>query len=90
MTRDASPGAPPAYKYGVAHLYAKLGAPCLPVALNSGLYWPRRKFIRHPGTIVVEILDPIGPGMPRDTFFNDLQARIEEAATRLLREGGRE
>jgi 1-acyl-sn-glycerol-3-phosphate acyltransferase len=82
------PGAPPAYKFGVAHLYAKLRAPCLPVALNSGLYWPRRRFIRHPGTIVVDILDPIGPGLPRDTFFNDLQARVEAATDRLLLEAG--
>ncbi len=87
-TRRA-PGAPPAYKYGVAHLYAKLGAPCLPVALNSGIYWPRRRFIRNPGTIVVQILDPIGPGMPRDVFFADLQARLEEASHALLREAGR-
>ena len=82
------PGAPPAYKYGVAHLYAKLGAPCLPVALNSGIYWPRRKFIRHPGTIVVQILDPIGPGMPRDVFFSELQQRVEGASAALLREAG--
>ncbi|KPQ12183.1 MAG: 1-acyl-sn-glycerol-3-phosphate acyltransferase [Saliniramus fredricksonii] len=82
------PGAPSAYKFGVAHLYAKLRAPCLPVALNSGLYWPRRKFIRHPGTIVVQILDPIGPGMPRGRFFEDLQARIETATDGLLQEAG--
>ncbi|HMB09456.1 lysophospholipid acyltransferase family protein [Saliniramus sp.] len=82
------PGAAPAYKFGVALLYAKLRAPCLPVALNSGLYWPRRKFIRHPGTILVEILDPIGPGMPRDTFFRDLEARIEAATNGLLQEAG--
>ncbi len=82
------PGAAPAYKFGVALLYAKLHAPCLPVALNSGLYWPRRKFIRHPGTIVVDILDPIGPGMPRDRFFRDLEARIEAATDGLLQEAG--
>ncbi|MCC5978360.1 MAG: 1-acyl-sn-glycerol-3-phosphate acyltransferase [Salinarimonas sp.] len=80
------PGAPPAYKFGVAHLYAKLGAPCLPVALNSGMYWPRRRFIRHPGTIVVDVLDPIAPGMTRDVFFAELQSRIEGATNALLEE----
>lgn len=80
-------GAPPAYKYGVAHLYANLGVPCLPVALNSGLFWPRRQFIRRPGTIVVDILDPIPPGMPRDIFFRTLQEKIETASTRLHEEG---
>jgi 1-acyl-sn-glycerol-3-phosphate acyltransferase len=57
-----SPGAEPAYKFGIAHLYASLDLPCLPVALNSGLYWPRRALIRRPGTIVVEFLEPIPPG----------------------------
>lgn len=84
------PGAPPAYKFGVAHLYQNLGVPCLPVALNSGLYWPRRRFIRRPGTILVEILDPIQPGLPRDTFFPALQGAIETASDRLLAEGRRE
>ena len=85
-TRRAA-GAPPAYKYGVAHLYTTLGVPCVPIALNSGLYWPRRQFIRRPGTVVVEILEPIPPGLPRDTFFAEVQTRIEEASDRLLREG---
>lgn len=85
-TRRA-PGAEPAYKYGVAHLYTNLGVPCLPVALNSGLYWPRRRFLRRPGTIILEILEPIPPGKPRDAFFAEVQDRIETASNRLLEEG---
>jgi 1-acyl-sn-glycerol-3-phosphate acyltransferase len=85
-TRRA-PGAPPAYKYGVAHLYANLGVPCVPVAVNSGLYWPRRRFLRRPGTIVLEVLEPIPPGLPRDVFFREVQGRIEAASDRLLAEG---
>jgi 1-acyl-sn-glycerol-3-phosphate acyltransferase len=84
------PSAPPAYKYGVAHLYQNLGFPCVPVALNSGLYWPRRRFIRRPGTIRVEILDPILPGLPREEFFKLMQERVEEASDRLLAEGRKE
>jgi len=80
-------GAPAAYKFGVAHLYANLGVPCLPVALNSGLFWPRRRFIRRPGTIVVEFLDPIAPGLPRDAFFKQMQDQIETASRRLYAEG---
>jgi len=80
-------GAPPAYKFGVAHLYQNLGVPCLPIALNSGLYWPRRRFIRRPGTIRVEILDPIPSGLPRDEFFRQMQDVIETASDGLLAEG---
>ena len=84
------PGAPPRYKYGVVHLYAEVGVPCVPIALNSGLFWPRRAFIRLPGTIVVEILDPIPPGLGKDEFLKRLQDDIETATARLVAEGRRE
>ena len=78
------PGAEPDYKPGAVALYASLDVPCLPVALNSGICWPRRKFQRYPGTIVVEFLEPIAPGMNRNAFSKELEARIETASTRLL------
>jgi 1-acyl-sn-glycerol-3-phosphate acyltransferase len=84
-TRRA-PGAEPAYKYGVVHLYHTTGVPCLPIALNSGLFWPRRSFRRYPGTIVVEILDVIEPGLDKRVFAETLQGVIEEATARLIAE----
>jgi 1-acyl-sn-glycerol-3-phosphate acyltransferase len=81
------PGAEPAYKHGVVHLYAGAGTPCLPVALNSGLFWPRRKFLRYPGTIRVEVLDPIPPGLDRHAFAERLKRDIETATARLIAEG---
>lgn len=83
-----APGAPPAYKPGVAMLYEKLGIPCVPVALNSGLFWPRRSIMRKPGTIVVEFLEPIPPGMHRRQFQALMQERIETACARLIAEAG--
>jgi 1-acyl-sn-glycerol-3-phosphate acyltransferase len=80
-------GAEPRYKFGVAHLYAATGVPCLPVALNSGLFWPRRSIRLRPGTVVVEILDPIAPGLDKDAFFKRLQHEIETATARLLAQG---
>jgi 1-acyl-sn-glycerol-3-phosphate acyltransferase len=81
------PGAEPKYKYGIAFVYAEGAAPCLPIALNSGLFWPRRRFIRRPGTIRLEILDPIPPGLDREAFFARLQHDIETATARLLVQG---
>jgi 1-acyl-sn-glycerol-3-phosphate acyltransferase len=81
------PGAEPQYKFGVAHLYEKLGVPCLPVALNSGLFWPRRSFRRFPGTVVVQICDPIAPGLEKSEFFARLQETLESASAKLLEEG---
>ena len=80
------PGAPPAYKTGIVLLYNALNVPCVPVALNSGYFWPRRKWTRKPGTVVVEILDPIPPGLPRAEFLKRLENAIETASDRLLAE----
>jgi 1-acyl-sn-glycerol-3-phosphate acyltransferase len=88
-TRRA-PGAEPAYKFGVAKIYAMTGAPCLPIALNSGLVWPRRSFRRHPGIIRVEILDVIAPGLDENVAFERLKAEIESASARLIVEAAAE
>jgi 1-acyl-sn-glycerol-3-phosphate acyltransferase len=84
-TRRA-PGAPPDYKTGVVLLYEALGIHCVPVALNSGVFWPRRSFMRRPGTVVVEFLDPIPPGLPKAAFLERLIGSIETASARLLAE----
>jgi 1-acyl-sn-glycerol-3-phosphate acyltransferase len=84
------PGAAPSYKYGVVHLYAESGVPCLPIALNSGLFWPRRSIRRYPGTVVAEFLDPITPGLDKQIFFEQLQQVIEAATARLVEEGERQ
>jgi 1-acyl-sn-glycerol-3-phosphate acyltransferase len=82
----STPGAAPDYKPGLVALYEGLAIPCVPLALNSGLYWPRRQFIRYPGTIIVEILDALPPGMARAAFKAEVEARIETASRRLIEE----
>ena len=59
----------------------------MPVALNSGLFWPRRSLLRYPGTIRVEVLDPIPPGLSKVAFFELLQQEIESATANLLGKG---
>jgi 1-acyl-sn-glycerol-3-phosphate acyltransferase len=80
------PGADPDYKTGYVALYEGLDLPCVPVALNSGLFWPRRQLIRLPGTIIVEFLDPLPPGLPRKEFRRILESNLEAATRRLLDE----
>ncbi len=82
--------APPRYKAGVAQVYVDSGVRCLPVALNSGLFWPRRTFMRYPGTLVVEFLDPLPPGLSRDVFTAQVSAAIESATRRLVAAGREE
>jgi 1-acyl-sn-glycerol-3-phosphate acyltransferase len=79
-------GAEPSYKPGVAFLYGKAGVPCVPMALNSGLFWPRRSLLRFPGTVVVEALDPIAPGLDSRSFLAQLENVLEDASARLIEE----
>jgi len=76
------PGAPPDYKPGVAGLYSQLDVPCVPAALNSGVYWTG--FIKRPGTIVLEFLEAIPPGLKRAEFMGLLEQRIETATAAIL------
>jgi 1-acyl-sn-glycerol-3-phosphate acyltransferase len=82
--------APPNYKYGVAHLYGELNVPCVPVALNSGLYWPRRSLRFQPGKVRIEFLKPIMPGMEKTAFLKHLEEQIETASNRLVAQGREE
>lgn len=83
------PGAAPDYKPGVAALYRDLNTPCELMATNSGLCWPAHGFIRKPGTVVFEFLEPLPAGLKRGQFMAEMQGRIEAASARLLAESGR-
>ena len=85
-----APGDQKPYQIGTAALYRQLGVPVVPVALNSGLFWGRRKFVKRPGVITLEILPPIAPGLDRETFMATLRERIETATARLAATVGRE
>jgi 1-acyl-sn-glycerol-3-phosphate acyltransferase len=78
--------APPDYKSGIFKLYNDLDIPCIPLALNSGLYWPRRQFLRYPGTITVKFLPEIESGLEREEFMMRLQDEIETATCELREE----
>jgi 1-acyl-sn-glycerol-3-phosphate acyltransferase len=85
-TRTA-PGHRLAYQPGVAALYQALQLPVVPAAVNSGLYWGRRSFVKRPGRIILAFLEPIAPGLPRREMMAELEARIEAATSALEREG---
>ncbi|MEM7042343.1 MAG: lysophospholipid acyltransferase family protein [Pseudomonadota bacterium] len=82
------PGERNTYHPGVAALYRQLALPVVPVALNSGLFWGRRSFVKRPGTILVEFLEPIKPGLERKAFMAELEQRIETATDRLVAMAG--
>jgi 1-acyl-sn-glycerol-3-phosphate acyltransferase len=84
------PGRAGRYHPGVAALYTHLGLTVVPVALNSGLYWGRRSLVLRPGTVTMEFLPPLPPGLERKVFMSELQERIETASERLRLEALRD
>lgn len=83
-----APGERLPYHPGVAALYSRTGAAVVPVAVNSGLFWGRRSFLKRPGTIVIEMLPPLPRGLDRRGFMAELERRIEAATARLVAEAG--
>lgn len=81
-TRQA-PGVPPDYKPGVAALYRELDVPCVPVALNTGLFWSAGGALKGPGVAVIRFLPAIPAGLPRRAFMAELETRIETASAEL-------
>lgn len=78
------PGVPGDYHPGVAGLSRDLELPTHPVATNSGVHWPAHGFIRKPGTIVFQYLEPIPTGLKRAEYMRRLEAEIETASNALL------
>ena len=83
-----APGATKPYKVGTGLLYEQLGQPCVPVAANVGVFWPKRGILRKPGLAVVEFLDPIAPGLAIPDFMTRLETAVESNSNRLMRDAG--
>ncbi|MEM1074821.1 MAG: lysophospholipid acyltransferase family protein [Pseudomonadota bacterium] len=83
-----APGAKLPYKVGTGVLYNQLAQPCVPVATNVGLFWPKRGFFRRPGVAVVEFLPPMEPGLDRETFMARLEDTVETRSDALMAEAG--
>lgn len=82
------PGVSMPYKVGTGLLYEQLGQPCVPVATNVGLFWPKLGILRKPGLAVVEFLPPIAPGLKVQDFMARLEAEVETHSDRLMAEAG--
>lgn len=81
------PGQKGKYYSGVSSLYHHLKIPVIPTAHNAGLYWPRRGFIKYPGTIKLEFLEGIEPGLSRQEFMHVLEDKIETTTNNLVAKG---
>ncbi|MBA3813075.1 MAG: 1-acyl-sn-glycerol-3-phosphate acyltransferase [Alphaproteobacteria bacterium] len=81
------PGQKTTYHSGIASIYLHLKIPVIPIAHNAGLFWPRRGFMKYPGCITLELLEPILPGLTRQEFMRVLENRIETKTNELMNQG---
>jgi 1-acyl-sn-glycerol-3-phosphate acyltransferase len=76
-------GAQRPYKSGVVALYNELNLPIVPLALNSGVFWPK-KGLKHGGTVTFSFLPPIEPGLEPEAALAMLEQRLEAETNRLV------
>lgn len=76
----STPGKKGTYKKGAFLLYKNLGVPVVPVALNSGVFWPRRTFMKYNGMITVKFLPPIPPGLSENEFMTKIEEKLNKKA----------
>ena len=68
------------YQPGIAAIYSACKVPVVPVALDSGKFWPKSG-VKTPGTITLKYLPPINPGLSKDEFMQKLEEEIEGKIT---------
>ena len=83
-----APGAKKSYKIGTAVLYEQLAQPCVPVACNVGVFWPRHGIYRKPGLAIVEFLPAIPAGLAQDDFMQALESTVETSSNQLMKDAG--
>ena len=83
------PGVRKRYMLGGASLAAATGYPVVPVAHNSGDFWPRNSFLKFPGVIDMVVGDPIDSTNKSAAEINQLAEHwIENTVERLRRSNG--
>jgi 1-acyl-sn-glycerol-3-phosphate acyltransferase len=83
-----APGTKKVYKMGTGVLYRELQQECVPVALNTGLFWPKRSVMRKPGTATVEFMEPISKNRPVSEFMALMEQAVEVRSRELMAEVG--
>ena len=78
------PGESPKYKTGIAGIYKNVETEIIPVALNSGLCWPKHTFIKRPGHIIIKFLNLIPAKLERKDLLNKIESTIEEETNKII------
>lgn len=74
------------YKSGAARMQEATGMTIVPLALNTGVFWPRHSWLKWPGKVVFEFMPPIPPGQASGETMKQLESCLESASKRLEQE----
>ena len=68
-------GDQPDLKPGIYSIYKNSNKPVIPIAINSGKYWPKNNQMQS-GKITIEFKEPIQPGLSKEEFLKKLKIEI--------------
>ena len=74
------------YKPGVWHMQTAMDVPIVPVATNLNCFWQQEEIAKKPGKAVIEFLEPIPAGLPKDEAIKLLTERVETRSAELIAE----
>ena len=77
------PGETTDYKTGIAGIYKETETEILPVALNSGYFWPKHPFIKSTGHIIINFLETIPSKLERSQLLKKIEITIETETNKL-------
>jgi 1-acyl-sn-glycerol-3-phosphate acyltransferase len=72
------------YKQGSIRLYEAYNIPIVPVAVNTGKFWPKGSFVKRGGTAKFKIMPPIPAGLKPKEALKQMQETLESESLKLL------
>ena len=74
------------YKPGVWHMQKAMDVPIVPVATNLNSFWQQEEILKKRGTAIIEFLDPIPAGLPKEEAMERLKNAVEARSAELIAE----
>ncbi len=78
------PGDQVEYNAGIAAIYNLKAASIIPIALNTGCFWPKDSFLKKPGKFTIEFLPAISNDLNKKEFMSQLEEQIETKSKELI------
>lgn len=75
------------YKIGIVRIQEATALPIIPMALNTGIFYPRQKWCKKPGRVIFEFMPPMMPSDDASNTLKKIETMVEEKTSNLMEEG---